>query len=129
MGGDVVHFEIPLDNVERGRKFYQEAFGWHLDVMPQMDYTMVQTTASDENGRPKNPGSINGGMCLRQDPVRAPVITIMVDDMVAAEKKIEKHGGKIVRKKTPIGDGSIGFSGYFKDSEGNIVGLFERIRK
>jgi uncharacterized protein len=128
MTGEVVHFEIPLDDVERGRKFYKEIFGWKLDIMPEMDYTMVQTSLSDESGRPKMPGSINGGMMKRQAPVHGPIITIMVEDMSATEKIIEKHGGKVVQKRTKIGDGSIGFAGYFKDPEGNVVGLFERVK-
>jgi hypothetical protein len=129
MTGEVVHFEIPLDDVERGRKFYKEIFGWKLNIMPEMDYTMANTTASDDQGRPTMPGSINGGMMKRQAPVHGPVITIMVDDMAATEKTIEKKGGKVLQKRTPIGDGSIGFAGYFKDTEGNVVGLFERLKE
>ena len=28
MSGRVVHFEIPFDDGDRARAFYQEAFGW-----------------------------------------------------------------------------------------------------
>ncbi|MCI4373627.1 MAG: VOC family protein [Thermoplasmata archaeon] len=126
MGGEVVHFEIPLDNVDRGHRFYKAAFGWELSLIPEMDYAMVQTTESDEQGIPKHPGSINGGMAKRAEPLHYPTVTIMVDDIVATEKVIEKNGGKVVRKRIPIGDGSMGFTGYFKDTEGNLIGLFER---
>ncbi|MCI4342672.1 MAG: VOC family protein [Thermoplasmata archaeon] len=125
MNASVVHFEIPLDNVERGHKFYRETFGWKVNALPDMDYAMVQTTETDAEGSPKNPGAINGGMAKRQHPLTAPVITIMVDDIASAQKQIEKNGGKIVQKKAPIGDGSMGFTAYFKDTEGNIVGLFQ----
>lgn len=37
MGG-VVHFEIPADDQERARKFYQEALGWRIDAVPGMGY-------------------------------------------------------------------------------------------
>ena len=53
------------------------------------------------------------------------VLTIVVDEIGASEKIIEKNGGKILVKKQPIGDGSMGFMGYFQDSEGNVVGLYE----
>jgi uncharacterized protein len=125
MNASVVHFEIPLDNVERGHKFYRDTFGWKVNAMPEMNYALVQTTETNEDGSPKNPGTINGGMAKRAHPLSAPVITIMVDDITAAQKQIEKNGGKVVQKKTPIGDGSMGSSGYFQDTEGNIVGLFE----
>jgi uncharacterized protein len=125
MSASVVHFEIPLDDVERGYKFYKDTFGWKVNALPEMNYAMVQTTESDDQGMPKNPGSINGGMAKRGDPLRVPVVTIMVDDIDAAQKKIAKNGGKVVTPKTPIGDGSMGFSAYFKDSEGNVIGLFQ----
>ncbi|MGB6500232.1 MAG: VOC family protein [Thermoplasmata archaeon] len=125
MSGAVVHFEIPADNTERARKFYQQAFGWKMQTMPEFDYTMLQTAPSDDQGRVQAPGAINGGMGKRGGPLEHPVITIMVDEIDTAVKTIEKHGGKILQKKQPIGDGSMGFTGYFKDSEGNTVGLFQ----
>jgi uncharacterized protein len=128
MTGRVVHFEIPLDDLNRGREFYKKTFGWNVMVDEGMDYTLVGTTEVDEQMRPKSPGAINGGMMKRQAPVDSTVITIEVDDITAMEKTIAKNGGKILQKKAPIGDGSIGFAGYFRDTEGNVVGLFERAR-
>jgi predicted enzyme related to lactoylglutathione lyase len=129
MSGEVGHFEIPADNTERARKFYSSTFGWKMNQMPGMDYTMVGTGAADEQGMPKEPGYIGGGIGQRGGPLEHPVITIIVDDLSAAEKRIEKNGGKILQKRTPIGDGSMGFTGYFKDSEGNTVGIYEGPKK
>ena len=44
MSGRVVHFEIPADDVGRAEEFYRSAFGWTLNSMPDMGYTMVSTT-------------------------------------------------------------------------------------
>jgi predicted enzyme related to lactoylglutathione lyase len=126
MNGEVVHFEIPCDDLDRARKFYNKTFGWSMEPMPEVDYTLVKTTESDENGRPKLPGAIDGGLLLRQAPVLGTVITIRVDNIEKAAKTIVKNGGKILQKKAPIADGAIGFAAYFSDSEGNTVGLFER---
>jgi predicted enzyme related to lactoylglutathione lyase len=30
----IVHFEIPVDDVERSKKFYSELFGWKLEKFP-----------------------------------------------------------------------------------------------
>jgi predicted enzyme related to lactoylglutathione lyase len=125
--GEVVHFEIPADDVERAKRFYKDAFGWNISAYPGMDYHMVGTGPSDERGMPKNMGVINGGMMKRQEPVKSTVVTIRVDDLDAATKKVEKLGGKVVRKKAPVGD--MGFTAYFKDSEGNIVGLWQDSKK
>ncbi|MCI4362999.1 MAG: VOC family protein [Thermoplasmata archaeon] len=125
MSGEVGHFEIPADKPERARKFYSTVFGWKMNEMPGMDYTMVSTGPADENGMPKAPGYIGGGIGKRGTPLEHPVVTILVDDITAAEKVIEKNGGKVTAKKTPIGDGTMGFTGYFKDSEGNTIGLYQ----
>ena len=56
----VIHFEIPVDDVERAKKFYGSIFGWQLKDEPEMDYVMVTTVETGEHG-PKVPGAINGG--------------------------------------------------------------------
>jgi uncharacterized protein len=56
-------------------------------------------------------------------PVEHTVVTVAVEDVDAALSKIERLGGKTVTKKTPIGE--MGFIGYFKDTEGNVVGLWQ----
>lgn len=130
MSGSVVHFEIPADNVERAKKFYSKAFGWQLNPTPEMDYTMVGTTPSDKNGMPTKPGAINGGMMARGiggNPAKGPVITINVDDIEAALKNIEKLGGSVAQKKIQVGD--MGFAAYFKDTEGNVMGLWQSARR
>jgi uncharacterized protein len=124
MSGEVGHFEIPADNTERARKFYSATFGWKLTPVPGMDYTMVQTGAADAQGMPKEPGYISGGIGKRGGPLEHPVVTIVVDDVAAAEKKVEKNGGQVIQKKQAI-PGNMGFTAYFKDSEGNVVGLYE----
>ena len=123
MPDSVVHFEIPVDNLGRAQKFYKETFGWLINAIPEMGYTILGTAPADENGRPTQPGTINGGMLEREDPVKHTVITINVASIDDAEKRIQKNGGKMIRKKMPVGD--MGFAAYFQDSEGNVVGLWE----
>lgn len=121
--GKVVHFEIPADDLPRAKKFYSTVFGWTLNEFPEMEYTIVRTVQSDEHGIPKEAGAINGGMLARQDPVRAPVVIIDVENLDQATATIEKNGGKIIRPKMPVGD--MGFAAYFKDTEGNVIGLWQ----
>lgn len=123
MSGKVVHFEIPADDVERAGTFYAGAFGWQLTSMPDMSYTLVRTAPSDEQGMPSEPGAINGGMFRRQDALTTPVITIDVADLNAALAKVEEMGGTVVRGKEAVGD--MGFAGYFTDTEGNLLGLWQ----
>ena len=124
----VVHFEIPADNVDRAKKFYKDVFGWDITQYPGMEYHMVNTAAVDEKTRqPKETGVINGGLTKRNNEVKNTVITVDVENIESALKSIEKLGGKTVRKKEPVAD--MGFTAYFKDPEGNIVGLWQSARR
>ena len=124
MVGSVVHFEVPAMDMKRAREFYADVFGWRINELPEMDYTLVGTTPSDQNGMPKEPGAINGGMGKKAGPLQCPVITMQVDSIDDALKAVQAHGGKVEQKKLPVGD--MGWSAYFKDTEGNVMGLFQR---
>jgi uncharacterized protein len=122
MSGRVVHFELPVDDQERAKAFYAEVFGWKLADVPGVSYTLVTTTPSGDRG-PTEPGAINGGMAGRGGPITAPVITIEVADIDEALATVERLGGKTVQGRAAVGD--MGFTGYFTDSEGNVVGLWQ----
>lgn len=123
MTGRVVHFEIPADDEERAREFYKSAFGWAITTMPEMGYSMVMTTPADESGMPAEPGSINGGMFAREGELKTPIITVDVEDIDAALEKIGSLGGSTVLAKQAVMD--MGFAAYFRDPEGNILGLWQ----
>jgi predicted enzyme related to lactoylglutathione lyase len=122
----VVHFEIPVDDLERAKAFYGSVFGWGVQTLPEMDYTIAMTTAVDESTQmPLEPGAINGGLMRRSDTTPAPVITIQVDAIDEALKRIEAEGGGTVQPRTEIP--GMGAFAYFTDSEGNVVGLWETL--
>ena len=123
MSARVVHFEVPFDDADRARGFYRDVFDWQIQSMPEMDYNLVSTGPSTDQGMPSEPGFIGGGMMQRQAPVTTPVITLQVDDIDATVIAIEKHGGKAVGEKMAVGD--LGFAAYFNDSEGNLMGLWQ----
>jgi uncharacterized protein len=125
----VVHFEIPVDDEARAKDFYGSAFDWDLNTMDMgdgMTYTTAGTVDVDDKMTPKEPGAINGGLMRRTSDTPAPVITIGVDSIDDSLKKIEAGGGSTVTPRTEIPD--MGAFAYFKDSEGNVVGLWETLR-
>lgn len=124
MSGRVVHFEIPFDDGDRARKFYADAFGWNIQEYPEIHYSIVQTGDSDEKGFPTDKGYIGGGMVKRESPTDRPVITIDVADIDEALARIESLGGMAVLGRQNVGD--IGYAAYFKDVEGNLMGLFQK---
>ena len=126
----VVHFELPADNIARAKKFYKETFGWVMEVFPKLHYTALRTTDVDEKMAPKEPGAINGGMFKRGDMghmITAPTFSVEVDDIDSIIKKIKNAGGLILKEKGQVGD--MGFIAYFKDTEGNILSVWEALRK
>lgn len=123
----VTHFEFPWDDKERAVSFYQKVFGWKPFEWAEFGYTSWQTGEVDEKMQPTEPGFINGGSGKRDPEMPYPMFYIDVQDIDLILKTIEENGGTIVRGKTALGD--MGFLAWFKDSEGNILGLSQYTRK
>jgi predicted enzyme related to lactoylglutathione lyase len=122
----VVHFEIPFDDRDRAKGFYGEVFGWELNTMAMEggEYTTATTTPVDTTTMmPTEPGGINGGLMERSSQTPDPVITIGVDGIDDTLKKVEAAGGSTLVPRTAIPN--MGAFAYFKDSEGNVMGLWE----
>ncbi len=126
MSGRIVHFELPFDDETRARTFYGEMFGWDLQSYPDLDYTMVSTGPSGDRG-PTEPGFINGGMARRSENFTAPTVVVDVDDIEATLGEVESRGGTVLTGKSPVGE--MGWSAYFRDPEGNVVGLWQTARE
>jgi predicted enzyme related to lactoylglutathione lyase len=122
----VVHFEIPADDTARAKEFYGSIFDWDLQEVPEMQYISLITVPIDERQRPTEPGAINGGMFKRSNQAPpTPVITIGVDSIDEALKKVEAGGGQTITPRTEIE--GMGAFAYFKDTEGNTLGLWENL--
>ena len=126
----VVHFEIPADDIERAQKFYKEIFGWgiqKIDMPGGNAYYMVHTVEVDEQHMPKESGAINGGMLQRSPQGEGPIIVINVPSIDEKIVKITAAGGSVIMAKAKIME--MGHYARVKDSEGNIIGLWEDVRK
>jgi predicted enzyme related to lactoylglutathione lyase len=124
--GRVVNFEIPADDLDRAQTFYQKAFGWTANLIPEVGYVNLGTGPSDVIGRHLEPNGINGGMATRGGPITAPLVTVYVDDIDAALEQVVELGGRVVQAKIAVFD--FGFRAYFADTEGNILGLWQDLR-
>lgn len=122
----VQHFEIPADDLLRAKAFYREVFDWRLEDVPGMDYTMAYSTEVDEKHMAKEPNVINGGMMKRSDIAKGPVIVITVEKIEPALEKIKQHGGTVLTDVMPVGD--MGLYAYVKDTEGNVIGVWEALK-
>ncbi len=64
---------------------------------------------------------------MKRDKIKNPVITINVANIDKTAKEIEKNKGKIVIQRFQVGN--MGYAAYFKDTEGNIFGLWQNIEQ
>jgi predicted enzyme related to lactoylglutathione lyase len=114
----IVHFEISVDEPQRAMDFYSNVFGWKFDIWGggEQDYWMVSTGDKSEPG-------IDGGL-MRRSPMFPPTTNVIavpsIDDFCV---RINQGGGTQVLPKSPIP--GIGWAAYFKDTEGNIFGIFQ----
>ena len=115
----VVHFEIPADDVERAKKFYGEIFGWKIEKYSGpffMDYWMIATAAEGEK-------ALEGGMMQRQHPQQAITIYIDVPSVDEYVAKVTNLGGQVVFPKMAVP--GMGYLAVCLDPENNQFGLWE----
>ena len=114
----VIHFELPFDDAERANKFYADVFGWQSSQFGDEPYYLQQTGGDDE------PYGIGGALTQRAATLNGgnTLIIIGVDDLDAYIQKVSDAGCEIVTPRTEIP--GIGWFANFRDTEGNMVGMF-----
>jgi hypothetical protein len=130
----VVHFGMPAEDRNRVSDFYSKVFGWTMKQYgPDMgNYLLAHTAETDEQGMLKKPGAINGGFFEKSDRDKVTKLTIAVDDIEAAMKKVVEAGGMIIggtKPGEPEDMKGLGKFIDFRDTEGNIVNLMQPERK
>jgi uncharacterized protein len=111
-------FEIPVTEMDRAQRFYELVF----------DITLERVTMDGEIMAwfPANGEVYGAGGTLVQGPNYVPSIDgcqlyFSSQDIDAILSRVVEGGGEILQPTTSIG--KHGFIGYFKDSEGNKIGL------
>jgi len=110
---NVVHIEIPAQNVQGASTFYQDLFGWKMEHDATFDYTMWEDGSGYGGGFNK---------VSAEAPVGQVIVYIHSDDIEADLKRVEELGGTVVTPKTDIP--GIGWFGQFKDPTGNLLALY-----
>ena len=123
----VTHFEFPAEDKKRMVNFYTDVFGWQTQQLgPDMgEYVLVTTTESDEKGRPKMGGAINGGFYQKTDDPLShhPSVVIAVENINDSIKKVRAAGGKVTGE--PMMIPGIGQFVSFEDTEGNRLSILQ----
>jgi hypothetical protein len=122
----VVHFEMPAEDRKRMADFYSQVFGWQTQMLGEEmgNYVTVSTSETDESGRPKMPGSINGGFYLKSENLsNHPSVVIAVDNIKESMRKVTEAKGKVLGE--PVEIPGIGLYVSFIDTEGNAVSILQ----
>jgi predicted enzyme related to lactoylglutathione lyase len=127
MDHTLIHFEIPADDVEKLKQFYEQVFGWKIIQYPgPLDYWIIQTVPTDEKGKLQRPG-VNGGMYKKLQPDIKPINYFSVESITDFLTQIEKLGGKVISPKQEIPN--VGWAAAAADPEVNQFALIEFIKK
>lgn len=121
MSNQIVHFEIPADDVERASAFYAKTFGWKIKQFPmppgQEYWGVTPPKKGDEPG-------ISGGLMQRKMPGQPFTNYVGVESIDAMIEAVLANGGVIVMPKEEIGP-NMGWISLFTDPEGNMIGLHQ----
>lgn len=126
MDHTIVHFEIPANDVEKVRAFYEKVFGWAITQADSpIEYWIIQTVPMDQNGKLLRSG-VNGGMYRRMDPDNKPINYYSVESINDFLDKIVKLGGKVTQPKQEVSE--VGWIAAAEDPEGNAFALLEPLK-
>ncbi len=113
----VVHFEIPVNDIDRSIQFYEKIFGWKFQKWGgPAEYYTISTGAKDQPG-------IDGGLLRKHDPRQPVANTVKVENVDETIRTVEENGGKCCVPKMAVP--GIGWLAYFNDPEGNVTGVMQ----
>lgn len=116
----VVHFEIPVTDMDRAVAFYEAVFGYRLTRETVDGYEMAFFPRAD--GRAGASGALAKGDVYRPSHDGA-ILYFDVPDIDAVLARAAARGARVLYAKKDIG--AAGFVAEIEDSEGNRIALSE----
>jgi uncharacterized protein len=112
-------FEIPVTDMSRAVRFYEGVLGIKFTLQDMGDMKLALFPYSED--------ATGGALCQHPQykPAASGGVVVYLnggDDLAGPLGRVAGAGGQIVMPKTLITP-EIGYMGFFKDSEGNIIAL------
>ncbi len=114
----VLWFEIPVLDLDRARKFYENVFGFQFTAT-EMDPYSLAFFPMVQGGSGATGALIKGGSY--KPSTTGTIVYFSVDDIDEILRRVNVSGGKMVFPKKSIGE--YGFIAHFDDTEGNRIAL------
>lgn len=112
MAGQLVHFEIPESDTERGRAFWGGLFGWEFrEAFEGVDYHVAQISEGVGSAMAKVEGGARGARAYFD-----------VDDIDAGGARVRELGGEAGERMPVPG---MGWYVHCSDPHGNAFGLWQ----
>ena len=111
--GKVCYIELPATNIPRSVDFYRNVFDWNIRQRSN-------GAAAFDDGV----GEVSGAWVQGRPPAGEPglLVYIMVDSVEDTIKRVVANGGVIVQ---PLGADAPEITARFRDTEGNVLGLYQ----
>lgn len=115
-------FEIPVTDMNRARKFYEELFGKELDLQEEKGGYQMAWFPWEEDSYGSAGTLMKGeGYTPSHDGTTIYFTAAEMEDML---ERVESIGGKVLVPKKDIGEH--GFIAWVEDTEGNRIALHKR---
>lgn len=114
-------FEIPAEDINRAKAFYETIFGIEMKVEETMP-GMQMASFPYEPGSGKVAGAVVQGQMHQPSQAGAVLYLNANPDLSSVLEKVDAAGGQVVMPKMKISD-EIGSMAFFVDTEGNKIGL------
>lgn len=113
-------FEIPVQEMERAKKFYEEVFDISISVHDLGG--IIMGWFPGVQGKTGSSGSLVKHEMYTPSDTAGPLLYFSCNDLAVELAKVTNAGGSIIQLKKEIGGGH-GFMALLTDTEGNRIAL------
>ncbi len=119
MPGELVHFDIPANDLDKMAGFYSKVMGWKIEPYgPEYGGYLMIDPAPDKGPTE----AVRGGMSKKMMPQQTPLNYYQTDDLEKFNQRVRDNGGQVMMEKMPVP--KMGYLSVCIDPEGNAFGSF-----
>lgn len=118
-------FEIPVMDMKRAQKFYEQVFDIKIHIAEMGETTMGWFPFPKDPMARGSGGSLIQNLSHYKPSDNGTLIYFSSDEITQELTRVKEAGGQVLKEKTMISE-DIGYMALFLDSEGNRIALHSR---